>query len=49
MVELRRRELGDIVKILLVKLIWLQVANAGVVAVVMVIVKIVGDAGIGIG
>ena len=49
MVELRRRELGDIVKILLVKLIWLQVASAGVAAVVMVIVKIVGDAGIGIG
>ena len=34
---------------LLVKLIWLLIANAGVAALVVVIVKIVDDAGLGIG
>jgi len=41
--------LGDVVKLLLMKLIGLQVGNAGVPAVVVVVVKIVGDAGLRIG
>ena len=40
--------MGDIVKLLLVKLIWLQVANTGVATVVIIVVKILGDANLGI-
>ena len=49
MVQLSRRELDDIVKLLLMKLIGLQVAYTGVATVVIIIVKIVGNAGLGIG
>ena len=48
-VQLSRRELNDIIKLLLMKLIGLQVAYTGVATVVIVIVKIVGNAGLGIG
>ena len=41
--------MGDIVKLLLVILIRLLIANAGVATLVVVIVKIVGHAGLGIG
>jgi len=41
--------LGDIVKLLLMKLIGLYIANTGVTAVVVIVVKIVGDATLGIG
>ena len=41
--------MGDIVKLLLVKVIGLQIANAGVTAVVVVVVNILGDATLGIG
>ena len=41
--------MGDVVKLLLMKLIRLLIADAGVAALVIVIVKIVGDAGLGIG
>ena len=41
--------MGDIVKLLLVKLIGLLIANAGVATLVVVIVKIVRDAGLRIG
>ena len=40
--------MGDIVKCLLVKLIRLLVANAGVATVIIIIIKIRGDAGLGI-
>jgi len=46
---LSRRELGDVVKLLLVKLIRLMIANTGVAPVVVVVVKIGRDAGLGIG
>ena len=49
MVWLSRRELGDIIKLLLVKLIGLLIANTGVATLVIVIVKIVRDAGLRIG
>ena len=48
-VWLNRRQLGDITKLLLVKFIGLHVANAGVASLVVIIVKIVGDAGLRIG
>ena len=48
-VQLSRRELNDIIKLLLMKLIGLQVTCTGVATVVIVIVKIVGNAGLGIG
>ena len=48
-VQLSRRELNDIIKLLLMKLIGLQVAYTGVATVVIIIVKIVGNAGLGIG
>ena len=48
-VQLSRRELDDIIKLLLLKLIGLQVAYTGVATVVIIIVKIVGNAGLGIG
>ena len=41
--------MDDVVKLLLMKLIRLQVANTGVAAVVVVVVKIVRDADLGIG
>ena len=41
--------MGDIVRLLLVKMIKLYLANAGVAALVVVTVKIVGDAGLSIG
>jgi len=41
--------LGDITKLLLVKLIGLYMTNAGVASLVVIIVKIVGDAGLRIG
>jgi len=41
--------LGDIIKLLLVKLIRLHIANTGVATLVIIIVKTVGDAGLGIG
>jgi len=41
--------LGDIDKLLSVKLIGLQTTNAGVAAVMVVLGKIIGDAGLGIG
>ena len=40
--------MGDIVKLLLVKVIWLQIVNSGVRALVVKIVKILGDANLGI-
>lgn len=48
-VWLSRRQLGDITKLLLVKLIGLYMTNAGVASLVVIIVKIVGDAGLRIG
>ena len=48
-VLLSRRELGDITKLLLVKLIGLHVANTGVASLVVVVVKIVSDAGLRVG
>ena len=44
-----KRELGGVSKLLLVKLIWIQIANAGVAAFVIIVVKITGDAGLCIG
>ena len=41
--------MGDVSKVLLVKLIRLLITDAGVAALVVVIVKIVSDAGLGIG
>ena len=41
--------MGEVVKLLLVKLIRLLIADAGVAALVVVVVKIVGHAGLGIG
>ena len=41
--------MGDIVKLLLVKLIGLLIADAGVASLVVVVVKIVGDAGLRVG
>ena len=41
--------MGDIIKLLLMKLVRLHVANAGVATLVIIIVKIVGHAGLGIG
>ena len=41
--------MGDIFKLLLVKLIRLLIANAGVAALVIVVVKIVGHAGLRVG
>ena len=41
--------MGDVVKLLLVILIRLLIANAGVATLVVVIVEIVGHAGLGIG
>jgi len=41
--------LGNIIKLLLVRLIRLQVANTGVATVVTIVVKILGDTGLGIG
>ena len=38
-VQLSRKELDDVIKLLLLKLIGLQVANTGVATVVIVIVK----------
>ena len=49
MVQLSRRELGDIIKLLLVELIRLLIANAGVAALVVVIVKMIGNAGLRVG
>ena len=40
--------MGDIVKLLLVIVIGLQIANAGVTAVGVIVVKILGDANLGI-
>jgi len=48
-VQLSRRELGDIIKLLLVELIRLLIANAGVAALVVVIVKMIGNAGLRVG
>ena len=48
-VQLSRKELDDVIKLLLLKLIGLQVAYTGVATVVIIIVKIVGNAGLGIG
>ena len=42
------RELGDIVKLLLVKLIRLLVANTGVATVMIIVINIRGDADLGI-
>ena len=41
--------MGDVVQLLLMKLIRLKVVNAGVAAVVVIVVKIVDDVGLGIG
>ena len=41
--------MGDVVKLLLVKFIRLIIANAGVAPLVVVIIKIVGHAGLGVG
>ena len=41
--------MGDVVKLLLVKLIRLLISNAGVATLVIVVVNIVGDVGLGIG
>ena len=48
-VYLSSRELYDIVKMLLMRLMRLHVANAGVAAVMIIIFKVVGNAGLGIG
>ena len=40
--------MGDIVKLLLVKLIRLLVANTGVATVMIIVIKIRGDTGLGI-
>ena len=40
--------MGDIVRWLLVKLIWLLVANAEVATVMIIVIKLRGDAGLGI-
>ena len=47
-VQLSRREWGDIGKLLLVKWIGFLIADAGVATLVVVVVKIVRDAGLGI-
>ena len=41
--------MGDVVKLLLMKLIRLLIADAGVAPLVVAIVKIVGHAGLGVG
>ena len=41
--------MGDIVKLLLAKLIRLLVANAGVATVMIIVIKIRGDAGLRVG
>ena len=41
--------MGDVIKLLLVKLVRLMIANTGVATLVVVIVKIVRDAGLRIG
>ena len=41
--------MGEIIKLLLMKLIGFQVTNAGVTAVAVIIVKILGDAHLSIG
>ena len=41
--------MGDIAKLLLVKIIRLHIANAGVALLVVVVVKIVSDAGSRVG
>jgi len=43
-VWLNRRQLSDITKLLLVKLIGLHITNIGVASLVVIIVKIVSDA-----
>ena len=42
------REWGDIVKLLLAKMIKFLVTNAGVATVMIVVIKILGDADLGI-
>ena len=44
-VWLNRRQLGNITKLLLVKLIGLHITNVRAASLVVTIVKIVGDAG----
>ena len=45
-VWLNRRQLGDIIKLLLVKLIGLHITNVRAASLVIITVKIGGDAGL---
>ena len=44
-----RRELGDVIKMLLVKVIWLNVVDIEVTAAMIIVVKIGSDAALCVG